>query len=152
MLYLGGLDVRLVSRPFGTIDIGYWSILVTVLWVVGLTNAINLIDGLDALAGGVSLIAAGFLLVIGYLYDVGAVMIFVACLAGFLLPFLYYNRPPARIFLGDSGSMQIGYYFAVFSMSVSLKSYTTAALVVPLLALGVPIMEAISSFFRRLLR
>ena len=151
VLYLGGLEVQLVTTPFGSIDIGNWSMLITIMWVVGLTNAINLIDGLDGLAGGVSLIAACFLLFIGLLYEIGAVLLFVACLVGFLVPFLYFNHSPARIFLGDSGSMQIGYYFAVFSLSVSLKSYTTAALVVPLLALGVPILEAGSSFIRRLL-
>jgi UDP-GlcNAc:undecaprenyl-phosphate GlcNAc-1-phosphate transferase len=150
VLYLGGLNVELLSTPFGSIEIGGFSVLITVLWVVMLTNAINLIDGLDGLAAGVSLIAAVTLLIVGRLYEVGTVLIFIVVLIGFLIPFLYFNRYPARIFLGDSGSMQIGYYFAVFSLMFPFKSYTTAALYVPLLALGVPIVEVLSSFFRRL--
>ncbi len=151
VLYLGGLNVELLSTPFGSVNIGAFSVLITVLWVVMLTNAINLIDGLDGLAGGVSIIAAVTLLVVGRLYEVGTVLIFIVVLIGFLLPFLYLNRYPARIFLGDSGSMQIGYYFAVFSLMFPFKSYTAAALYVPLLALGVPILEVLSSFVRRLL-
>lgn len=150
VLFLGGLKIQLLSTPFGSVEIGSLSILVTVLWVVVLTNAINLIDGLDGLASGVSLIGAVTLLFIGQLYDVGAVLVFLAALIGFSIVFLYYNRYPARIFLGDSGSMQIGYYFAVFSLMFPLKSFTATALYVPLLALGVPMTEVLSSFVRRL--
>ncbi|MCK4573047.1 MAG: undecaprenyl/decaprenyl-phosphate alpha-N-acetylglucosaminyl 1-phosphate transferase [candidate division Zixibacteria bacterium] len=152
VLYMGGLRVELLSTPFGSVDIGYFSVVLTVLWVVVLTNAINLIDGLDGLASGVSLIGATTLVVIGWLYEVGPVLVFLLALIGFLAPFLYYNRHPARIFLGDSGSMQIGYYFAVFSLMIPLKSFTATALYVPVLALGVPIIEVLSSFVRRLLR
>ncbi len=151
MLYLGGLRVVLLSIPFSAtdIDIGSFSVVLTVFWVVALTNAINLIDGLDGLASGVSLIGALCLMVIGQLYEVGAVLVFVLILIGFLSLFLWYNRYPARIFLGDSGSMQIGYYFAVFSLAIPLKSYTATALYVPLLALGLPLMEVLSSMVRR---
>jgi UDP-GlcNAc:undecaprenyl-phosphate GlcNAc-1-phosphate transferase len=151
LLYLGGLRVVLLSIPFHPVDydIGPFSVVITVLWVVILTNAINLIDGLDGLASGVSLIGALCLMVIGQLYQVGAVLVFVLVLIGFLCLFLYYNRHPARIFLGDSGSMQIGYFFAVFSLTIPLKSYTATALYVPLLALGVPLMEVLSSMVRR---
>ncbi len=154
LLYLGGLRVMLLSIPFQAVnvDIGPFSVVITVAWVVILTNAINLIDGLDGLASGVSLIGALCLLVIGQLYQVGAVLVFVLILIGFLSLFLWYNRYPARIFLGDSGSMQIGYYFAVFSLTIPLKSYTATALYVPLLALGVPLMEVLSSMVRRLVR
>ena len=150
VLYLGGLDVQLLSTPFGSISIGGWSAVLTVLWVVVLTNAINLIDGLDGLAAGVSLIGALTMLAIGQLYSVGGVSVFMLALIGFLGLFLYYNRYPARIFLGDAGSMQIGYYFAVYSLIFPLKSFTATALYIPLLALGVPLMEVLSSFIRRL--
>ena len=151
ILYFGGLEVELLGTPFGEWGIGNFSIVITVIWVVGLTNAINLIDGLDGLAGGVSLIGAVTMLVIGQLYQVGAELVFVLILIGFLPIFLYYNKYPAKIFLGDSGSMQLGFYFAVYSLSVSQKSYTAVALYVPLLVLGVPLMEMLSSFIRRLL-
>ncbi|MBD3333839.1 undecaprenyl/decaprenyl-phosphate alpha-N-acetylglucosaminyl 1-phosphate transferase [candidate division GN15 bacterium] len=150
LVYTGGVRVELLSTPWGSLAIGNWSLFITVLWVVGLTNAINIIDGLDALAGGVSLIGAVTLLFLGQLYDAGGWLAFVTAMVGFLLVFLYYNRPPARIFLGDSGAMQLGFYFAVFSLSVSVKSYAVAALYLPLLALGVPILETLSSTIRRL--
>lgn len=151
LLYYGGLSVEFLTLPFGSVEIGGWSVVITVVWVVMLTNAINLIDGLDGLATGVSLIGAVTILVIGQLYQAGIVLLFVLVLIGFLAIFLYFNKYPARIFLGDSGSMQIGYYFAVFSLMFPLKSYTVSALYLPLLALGVPLMEIGSSIFRRIL-
>ncbi|UCG60923.1 MAG: undecaprenyl/decaprenyl-phosphate alpha-N-acetylglucosaminyl 1-phosphate transferase [Candidatus Zixiibacteriota bacterium] len=151
LLYLGGLRVVFLAIPFQgvEIDVGWLSVVITVLWVIVLTNAINLIDGLDGLASGVSLIGALSLMAIGQLYQVGPVLVFVLVLVGFLSLFLYYNRYPARVFLGDSGSMQIGYYFALFSLAMPLKSYTATALYMPLLALGVPLMEVLSSAVRR---
>lgn len=150
VVYIGGLQVEFVTTPFGEVAIGNWSVLLTVLWVVMLTNAINLIDGLDGLAAGVSLIGAITMLVIGLLYDVGGSVVLMLALIGFLGPFLVVNRHPARLFLGDSGSMQIGFYFAVFSLAFPLKSYALSALFVPLVALGVPLVEMVTSFGRRL--
>ncbi len=151
LLYWGGLRIDPVSIPFlGQISLGSFSIIITVIWVVLLTNSINLIDGLDGLAGGVSLIAAVTMGIVGHLYQAGAVLVFAYVLIGFLPAFLYYNWHPARIFLGDSGALQIGFYFAVLSLVVPLKSFTAAALYLPLLALGVPILETASSFIRRL--
>lgn len=151
VVYLGGLQVSLLSSPSGSIELGSISLVISVLWVVGLTNAINLIDGLDGLAAGVSLIGGLTMLIIGLLYEVGPVLVFIGSLVGFLAVFLIFNRYPAKIFLGDSGSMQIGYYFAVFSLIIPVKSYTASALYLPLIALGVPILEAGSSLVRRLI-
>ena len=151
VLYRGGLTIDPITIPFaGSYEMGSLSVLITVVWVVMLTNAINLIDGLDGLAAGVSLIAALTLVVIGTIYSAGPAVLFAYALIGFLVIFLVFNRYPARIFLGDSGSLQIGYYFAVISLLVPIKSYTAAALYLPLLVLGVPLMEAGISFSRRL--
>ena len=151
VLFLGGLSIDPITIPFmGSYQIGSLSVVITVLWVVMLTNAINLIDGLDGLAAGVSLIAALTLAVIGTLYLASSAVLFACALIGFLVLFLMYNRYPARIFLGDSGSLQLGYYFAVISLLVPIKAYTAAALYLPLLALGVPLMETAISFSRRL--
>lgn len=151
ILYMGGLRIDPISIPFhGSIMIGNWSVAITVLWVVGLTNAVNVIDGLDGLAAGVSLIGAVTLIVVGGLYHVGSVLVFLYSLVGFLAVFLVYNRYPAKIFLGDSGALQIGYYFAVLSLLVPVKTFTAAALYVPLLALAVPILEISIAFWRRL--
>jgi UDP-GlcNAc:undecaprenyl-phosphate GlcNAc-1-phosphate transferase len=151
VLYLGGLAINPISIPFmGSHDIGTFSLVITVAWVVLLTNAINLIDGLDGLATGVSLTASLTLTIIGALYTVGAAVLFAYALIGFLAVFLLFNRYPARIFLGDSGSLQIGYYFAVVSLLVPIKSFTAAALYLPLMALGVPLLETVISISRRL--
>ena len=153
VLYLGGLEVNPITVPFvGSIEIGWWSLLVTVVWVVMLTNAINLIDGLDGLASGVSLIAALTVAIIANLYAAGEAVLMAYILIGFLAVFLLFNRYPARAFLGDSGSLQIGYYFAVISLLVPLKSFAAAALYLPLLALGVPLLETGISIFRRLVK
>ncbi|RKX23235.1 MAG: undecaprenyl-phosphate alpha-N-acetylglucosaminyl 1-phosphate transferase [Candidatus Zixiibacteriota bacterium] len=151
VLYIGGLRIDPVTIPLlGSIEIGGASLLITVVWVVGLTNAINLLDGLDGLAGGVSFIGAATMVVIGYLYGADQVIVLAYAMIGFLAVFLVYNRYPARVFLGDSGSLQIGYYFAVLSLLVPVKSYTAAALYLPLLALGVPLLETLVSISRRL--
>ena len=152
LLYFGGLTIDPVFIPFlGQCTFSHWSILITILWVIGLTNAINLIDGLDGLASGVSLIAAIIMAALGLIYQAPAVVAVASALSGFLLVFLWYNRYPARIFLGDSGSLQLGYYFAIISLLVPFKSFTAAALYLPLLALGVPILETAVSILRRLI-
>jgi len=150
-LYIGGLRVELLSTPYGSVDVGWLSIIISVGWVVVLTNAINLIDGLDGLAAGVSLIGAIAMTIIGLRFDVGAGLLFLCTMIGFLMSFLYFNRYPAKIFLGDSGSLQIGFYFAVVSLIFPIKSFTFTALYVPLLALGVPVLETISSIIRRII-
>jgi UDP-GlcNAc:undecaprenyl-phosphate/decaprenyl-phosphate GlcNAc-1-phosphate transferase len=151
VLFWGGLRIDPVSLPFsGQIPLGHFSIVITVLWVVLLTNSINLIDGLDGLATGVSLIAAITMAVVGHLYSAGPIMGLAFVMIGFLTAFLLFNWYPAKIFLGDSGALQLGYYFSVLSLMVPLKTYTAAALYLPLLTLGVPILESSSSFVRRL--
>ncbi len=151
ILYSGGLSINFISLPLlGTTALGGLSIVITVLWVVALSNAINLIDGLDGLAAGVSIIGFATMVVIGILYAVKSVVLISLSLSGATFAFWLYNRFPARIFLGDNGSLLIGYFFAVVSLAVPIKSYTTAALFMPLVALGVPLIEAISSFTRRL--
>ncbi len=151
MLVAGGLTIDPIFIPFiGKISLGPWSAIITMVWVIGLTNAINLIDGLDGLAAGVSLIAALTLAGLGLVYASNSVVAVAAILCGFLVIFIFFNRYPAKIFLGDSGSLQLGYYFAVVSLLVPFKSFTASALYLPLLTLGVPILETAVSIFRRL--
>lgn len=151
VLYLGGLSIDPLTIPFyGPVSLGAYSLVITVVWVILLTNAINLLDGLDGLAAGVSLIAGLTLGIVGWLYGVAPVVHLAGALVGFLAVFLYFNRYPARIFLGDSGSLQIGFYFAVISLIVPIRSFTAAALYLPLLVLAVPLLEAGLSLVRRL--
>jgi UDP-GlcNAc:undecaprenyl-phosphate/decaprenyl-phosphate GlcNAc-1-phosphate transferase len=151
ILFWGGLSIKLLSIPGGSSqDLGGLSAIITVFWVICLTNAINLIDGLDGLATGVSMIAAGTMVIIGTLFIIDSVMLLSLILMGTLLAFWIFNRFPAKIFLGDSGALLIGYFFAVISLIVPIKSFTTAALFLPLVVLGVPLTEIVSSLLRRL--
>jgi UDP-GlcNAc:undecaprenyl-phosphate GlcNAc-1-phosphate transferase len=150
ILYFGGLKTAWLSIPgMQSVSLGHFSVIITVLWVVGLTNAINIIDGLDGLASGVTVIAAFSMAVIGFLFGISSVVFISLALAGSVMALWIFNRHPARIFLGDGGSLLIGYIFAVTSLIVPIKSFTAAALFLPLMVLGVPLTEIISSFLRR---
>jgi len=154
LLYIAGFRISSVTNPIGTgfLQLGIFDYLVTVLWISGVTNAINLIDGLDGLASGVAMIACLTIVPIAFMHaDMGSAIIALV-LAGALLGFLRYNFNPARIFLGDSGSLLVGFTLAVLSMRSSTKGSTVFAIVVPVLALGLPIMDTLLAMARRLLK
>jgi UDP-GlcNAc:undecaprenyl-phosphate GlcNAc-1-phosphate transferase len=154
LLLLFGIGIYIIRNPFssGLIHLGILSIPVTILWVVGITNALNLIDGLDGLAAGTSLIVCVSLFGISFLFQNIGVSFASLILAGSVLGFLRYNFFPAKIFLGDSGSLLLGFLLAVLSIQGSSKGATFIAVLVPILALGFPIMETILSMVRRFLR
>ncbi|WP_455388167.1 hypothetical protein [Petrachloros mirabilis] len=132
-------------------ELGILSVPLTLLWIVGVTNAFNLIDGLDGLAAGLGSIAAGTCAAI-FLY-VGAIddATVLCVLLGALLGFLPYNFNPAKLFLGDSGSLILGYLLSVMVITGSQKYSTATAVVIPLLTLGVPIIDTLLSVVRRML-
>ena len=147
-------DVRIdfISDPFGDyIYLEYFAVPVTIFWLVGLTNTVNLIDGLDGLAAGVSAIAAITIMLVALEQNFLLVAILTAALAGSATGFLFYNSHPAKIFMGDTGSMFLGFMLAGISVIGAVKSATTIALVVPILALGVPIFDTTFAIIRRLL-
>lgn len=154
IVWLGGFRIEMLSYPFGhqSLDLGVLSLPVTLLWVVGITNAMNLIDGLDGLAVGTALISTTTVAVIAYYRDQVAVAAISVALVGSLLGFLRYNFSPARIFLGDSGSMLLGFILAVTSIHGSQKGPTVVAVLAPLLVLGLPILDTTLAVFRRLYR
>jgi UDP-GlcNAc:undecaprenyl-phosphate GlcNAc-1-phosphate transferase len=126
---------------------------VTVLWIVGITNAVNLIDGLDGLAAGVAFFAALTGFVVAVLNGSTLVGLVLASMMGVLLAFLFFNFNPARIFMGDSGSYLLGYVLATTSLTGALqqKASTAVSLLVPIIALGLPIFDTLFSMFRRFL-
>jgi len=136
----------------GTLDLGALSLPVTVLWVVGVTNAFNLIDGLDGLATGIALVALATLLAVSVKLGNWEVALVCAVLAGALAGFLRYNLRPARIFLGDSGSLFVGFMLAVLSVHGSTKSATAVLTVIPLLVLFLPLLDTALAIVRRWLR
>ena len=140
-----------IQFAFG-LNLGWLRSVVTVVWITAVINAINMVDGLDGLAGGVSLIIGTTLFAVSvYLNNVMSGLILIA-LCGGLTGFLPFNFSPAKIFLGDSGSLLIGYCLAVTSIQSSSKAATLVAIVFPLLALGLPLAELVITTLRRLLR
>nr|PZN03529.1 MAG: undecaprenyl-phosphate alpha-N-acetylglucosaminyl 1-phosphate transferase [Bacillota bacterium] len=148
---LFGLKVQWVTNPFGGMFyLGQWSVPVTLFWIVGITNTLNFIDGLDGLAAGIAAIASiTMMLVNASLGQVNATLV-TALLAGAALGFLPYNFNPAKIFMGDTGSMFLGYMLAVAAVDGAVKSATAIALIVPILALGLPIFDTAFAIVRRL--
>ncbi len=147
-----GFDVRIdfITDPFG--DYLYLEVLAipaTIFWLVGLTNTVNLIDGLDGLAAGVSTIASITICLVAVQQDIALVAVLTAALAGAALGFLYYNFNPARIFMGDTGSQFLGFMLAGISVIGAVKSTATIALIVPILALGLPILDTTFAIVRR---
>jgi UDP-GlcNAc:undecaprenyl-phosphate/decaprenyl-phosphate GlcNAc-1-phosphate transferase len=146
----GGLQVEFIKLPFGgIIDFGYLDIPLTMIWIIGITNAINLIDGLDGLAGGVSSIAllsiAGMSVVMGNSYVTVMALIVAASTIGFL----FFNFHPAKIFMGDTGALFLGYIISVLSL-LGYKNVTFISLVIPVIILGVPISDTFFAIVRRL--
>lgn len=153
LLVLSGFGFRIIELPWGgVVEIGLWGDVLAVLWVVGVTNAINLIDGLDGLAAGVCLIALGAIFVLAVANASLVMAVVCVCLAGALLGFLVYNVHPASIFMGDAGSLFVGYVVAASSVMANFKSQTTVALGLPIMLLGLPLADTIFAIFRRTLR
>ena len=131
-------------------DLGWLSIPITVLWIVGITNAVNLIDGLDGLACGVSTISAISMLVIALLVSESDVALVMAALVGACLGFMPYNKNPAKMFMGDTGSTFLGYILATISIQGLFKYYAIVSFAVPFLILGLPMFDTLFAIIRRL--
>jgi UDP-GlcNAc:undecaprenyl-phosphate/decaprenyl-phosphate GlcNAc-1-phosphate transferase len=148
----GGVQVNFINLPFGGIlEFGWLSVPITILWIVGVTNAINLIDGLDGLAAGVSSIAlislSGMAIIMGDMYVMTIGFILLASTLGFLL----FNFYPAKIFMGDTGALFLGYMIAVLSL-LGFKNVTFISFIIPIIILGVPMTDTIFAIVRRLVK
>ena len=152
---LSGVVIQGFGNPFIANDyvpLGILTIPVTVFWIVGITNAVNFIDGLDGLACGVSAIATVTMLIIAILYSEVQIALMMAALAGACLGFLPYNMNPAKIFMGDTGSMFLGYILAVTSIQGLFKFYAVISFAVPFILLGLPIFDTGFAIVRRLMK
>jgi UDP-GlcNAc:undecaprenyl-phosphate/decaprenyl-phosphate GlcNAc-1-phosphate transferase len=154
MLY--GFVIPGINNPFdhnattNWIDFPYWiSVPLTLLWYVGMMNAINFIDGLDGLLSGFTLISSLFIFAISVLHLSPVVGLVVIALAGASLGFLPYNFNPAKIFLGDAGSLFIGYVFATVSIIGASKTAIAISIVVPLVVLALPVLDTAAAIVRR---
>ena len=151
-----GLVFDVISNPniFAEetyIEIGWLSIPLTMLWIVGCTNAVNLIDGLDGLAVGVSAISSLTMLIVSLFVSEPVVSIILAALTGACLGFMPYNLNPAKIFMGDVGSQLLGFVLSTASIMGLFKLHAIITFFVPLLALALPLADTIFAFFRRIL-
>ena len=146
-----GVLINQINLGGSYVQLGVWSYPITLLWIVGLTNAINLIDGLDGLACGVSAISSlSILCVMLLLGDAGSALI-TGILAGACIGFLPFNRNPARIFMGDSGALFLGYTFALISIEGVFKLHTILSFMIPLSIFAFPILDTLTAIVRRLL-
>lgn len=132
--------------------LGVLSIPVTVIWIVGLTNALNLIDGLDGLAGGISAISSFCLMFVALIFGSPQCAFALAAIAGATLGFLPYNLNPAKIFMGDTGALFLGYMLSTLSVDGFFKSYAAITFVIPLLVMGLPLFDTSFAIFRRMLK
>lgn len=146
-----GFGVQFESGFMDNHGLGWVMKVLSVIWIVGIINALNLVDGLDGLAAGIAIIAACFLIAaqmigggVPYLFSG---MVFLGALIGFLV----FNSHPASIFMGDCGSMFLGYFLAVFSLPMRIDSENYYLVLVPICALGLPIFDTLSAMFRRIL-
>jgi UDP-GlcNAc:undecaprenyl-phosphate GlcNAc-1-phosphate transferase len=154
LVYCMGLSIDRVTYPGGawSVELGAWSIPVTVFWLIAVPNIINLIDGFDGLAGGLGVFLAVTLGIVGLHNEQLAVAWYAFTMAGALAGFLVFNFPPARIYLGDGGAYLIGFCIAALSLTSSNKGSVAAVLLVTIIALGVPILDTAFALMRRAFR
>lgn len=147
-----GLTIDFITMPFGgEIEFGWMAYFVTVFWIIAITNAINLIDGLDGLASGVSTIAISTLLIMAILDHQLLVITLSTILAGSTIGFLLFNFHPAKIFMGDTGALFLGYSISILSILGLFKSVTLFSFVIPIIVLAVPIFDTLFAIIRRVL-
>lgn len=153
VLIVMGLRIQMLTNPFSDIvpylNTGFLSIPLTIIWVIGITNALNLIDGLDGLASGISLISCLTILYIAIIKERTGAALLTAILSGSIAGFLPYNFNPASIFLGDTGAQLLGFLLAAISIEGAIKSATIFSIVVPILTMGLPIFDTVFAIIRR---
>lgn len=154
ILYYSGVKISYFANPFNPrelVDVGMMGLPITLIWVVGITNTVNLIDGLDGLAAGVSAISALTLAYIAFYNGRYETALLTLALAGACLGFLPYNFNPAKVFMGDTGSLFLGFILSAIAIQGSLKSAAIITTVIPVIALGLPIFDTTFAIMRRLL-
>lgn len=152
-----GVIIQMIANPLPFVGGAYWdfgimAVPITVIWIVAVTNSVNLIDGLDGLADGVSTIAALTMLIIALLIGDLKMAVICGALVGACVGFIPYNRNPAKIFMGDTGATFLGYMLATVSVTGLFKLYAMISFIVPFIILGFPIFDTASAFTRRILR
>jgi len=152
IMFFGGLRLEHISWPFiegGRIELGYWAIPITILWIAGLMNAVNLIDGLDGLCSGICAISSVVLVAILLGFETSMFVLIPALTAGVCVGFLYHNYNPASIFLGDTGSLLLGYLLACTTLTTGTKSTAVFTMLIPMLCIAIPVLDTTMAIIRR---
>ena len=149
---LHGALIQSFPMPWGRLELGFFGYVVTVFWIIAIINAFNLIDGMDGLSSGITLFSSLTIAILAIVNGYFAVALVALALAGAVTGFLIYNFNPAKIFMGDSGSMFIGYILAVISLRSQSKTHAIVSILVPIIAMGLPILDTTLAFLRRILR
>ncbi len=153
LLVASGQTLDLITSPLSqSVAIGTWGNLLLVVWIVAITNAMNLIDGIDGLAAGIALISAVTLFTIAHLFNENMLASFGILLAGGLFGFIRQNLPPAKLYLGDTGSLFLGFVLAAVSVMERRKGSATVTLLAPVVILAIPLLDTALAFLRRALR
>lgn len=148
-----GAHLGSIALGYGPgVSVGWLEFPLVVLWIVGVTNVFNFIDGLNGLAGGIAVVACATIFAAAVVLGNHSILLPTVALAGALLGFLRYNFPRAGIFLGDSGSLSVGFLLAVLSLQASVNAYGAVLVIIPLVALAVPLMDGTLAILRRWLR
>jgi UDP-GlcNAc:undecaprenyl-phosphate/decaprenyl-phosphate GlcNAc-1-phosphate transferase len=148
-----GARLDSIALGYGVgVSLGWVGIPLLVLWIVGVTNVFNFIDGLNGLAGGIAVVACATIIIAAAALGNFFVLLPLIALMGALLGFLRYNFPNAQIFLGDSGSLSIGFLLAVLSLQASVNASGSTLVIIPLVALAVPLLDGALAIIRRWLR
>ncbi len=152
-----GVVIEVLRHPIAlfndqTLYLGVLAVPVTILWIVGITNSVNLIDGLDGLAVGVSAIASVTMLVVALLVSDINVAVILGCLVGGCVGFMPYNLNPAKIFMGDTGALLLGFVLSTVSAVGLFKFYALVSFVAPVLALALPLFDTSFAIIRRVVR
>ena len=146
----GGTVIQFATNPFGgMVYLGWWGIPITVAWITAVANMFNFIDGIDGLAAGVAVIACLPLFAVALQLGYTFVAVLLLALAGSALGFLRYNFSPAKLFLGDTGAMFLGFMLGSLAVEGTLKGAATVAFAIPILILGLPVIEIVCSVVRR---
>ena len=155
VVYAMGIRIEVITNYFGPGNMVFGDVaccLITLFWLVAVTNAVNLIDGLDGLAAGISTISALCIGYVAYIHGQYVPTLAMMAIAGAALGFLPYNFHPARIFMGDSGSQLLGFSIAAVSILGTVKSATIVVVIIPALVLGLPIFDTLMAIIRRVIR
>ncbi len=151
----GGVKIAYITNPFSAstslLSLRWLSLPISLFWIVGITNTLNWIDGLDGLSAGVAMISSVTLMIVAARFGYTNVIILSAVIAGACLGFLPFNFNPAKIFMGDTGSLFLGFMLAAITIEGVMKSVATIAIIAPILILSVPIFDTTFAIFRRMI-